>query len=84
MSQKEVDNLFNHRDVALLIHDLETVFGKNNLFVRQLHGGEKLSMFNLCRALLRNQMHLTVRLERIEDRIGQKWDPQSLENKVVT
>jgi hypothetical protein len=81
MSQKEVDALFQSRDVALLINDLERVFGKGNVFIRTLQGGGQISLWMLARALLRNQMHLTERISRIEARIGMQWDAKSLDKK---
>lgn len=79
MSQSEVDKLFNQRNMALVIHELETVFGKDNVILRHLLATGEIQITHLARALLRQQYHNVKRFEAIEHKLGIKWDPKSLD-----
>lgn len=81
MSQNEVDALFNQRNKELVIHELDRVFGRNNIISRHFIATGEIQITHLARALLRQQYHNIVRLERIEDKMGIKWDPLSLDAK---
>jgi hypothetical protein len=81
MSQAEVDALFNQRNRDLVLHELDRVFGKNNILSRHFIRTGEIQITHLARALLRQQYHNMVRLERIEAKLGITWDPLSLDAK---
>lgn len=81
MSRNEVDALFKQRSTALAIHELDRVFGPGNVLSEHFITNGEIPMNMLARALLRQQYHNIVRLERIEDKMGIKWDPKSLDAK---
>lgn len=81
MSKNEVDGLLNQRSAALAMHELDRVFGEGNVLTRHFITNGEIPMNMLARALLRQQYHNIVRLERIEDKLGIKWDPLSLDAK---
>jgi len=79
--QKEVDHVLGLRNKALVIHELDTIFGVGNPFTAQFKITGQIPISKLSRAGIRQQYHNVKRLEAIEEKIGIKWDPLSLDNR---
>lgn len=78
MSQDEVTNLFEKRNIALLTHELDQVFGPGNPISAKFKQGGSIESTIVIRGLIRQVWLIKKRIERIEGKMGIKHNDKDL------
>jgi hypothetical protein len=72
------DQMWADRNKALVIHELDQIFGPGNALSLQVKQTGEIPISMLVRAIVRQQFFVNHRLAVIEEKLGIKFDPKEV------